>query len=88
MESFNYTTIYKTAHDVTINVNIKSGKKVGEPNHPVLLMELRATRNLEKGAKSEADTWFNHAHDAIIETFVGITNKKLQQDVWVLEERN
>lgn len=53
-----------------------------------LLMELRATENLKKGTKREADTWFNHAHDAIIETFVGITNKKLQQDVWVLEERN
>lgn len=88
LESFNYTTIYKTAHDVTIHVNIKSGRKVEEPKHPVLLMELRATESLEKGTKSEADTWFNHAHDAIIETFVGITNKKLQQDVWVLEEHN
>ena len=88
LESFNYTTIYKTAHDVTIHVNIKSGKKVEEPKNPVLLMELRATGNLEKGAKREADTWFNHAHDAIVETFVGITNKKLQQDVWALEKRN
>lgn len=88
LESFSYTTIYKTAHDVTTHVNIKSGKKVKEPKTPVLLMELRTTGNLEKGTKSEADTWFNHAHDAIIETFVGITNKELQQDVWVLEERN
>ena len=88
LESFNYTTIYKTAHDVTVHVNIKSGRKVEEPRHPVLLMELGATGNLEKGTKSEADTWFNHAHDAIVETFIGITNKKLQQDVWVLEERN
>ena len=88
LESFNYTTIYKTAHDVTINVNIKSGKKVEEPKHPVLLMELSAAGNLEKGTKSEADTWFNHAHDAIVETSAGITNKKLQQDVWVLDERN
>lgn len=88
LESFNYTTIYKTAHDVTTHVNIKSGKKVEEPKNPVLLMELRAAGNLEKGTKREADTWFNHAHDAIVETFVGITNKKLQQDVWVLEECN
>lgn len=88
LESFNYTTIYKTAHEVTIHVNIKGGRKVEEPKRPVLLMELRATGNLEKGAKSEADTWFNHAHDAIVEIFVRITNKKLQQDVWVLEERN
>ena len=88
LESFSYTTIYKTAHDVTTHVNLKSGKKVKEPKHPVLLMELRTTGDLEKGTKSEADTWFNHAHDAIIETFVGITNKELQQNVWVLEERN
>ncbi|MCP4143548.1 MAG: TIGR04255 family protein [Chloroflexi bacterium] len=88
LKSFNYNISYQTSRGITLSADIKSAKKTNNPKEPALVMELRTVGNIEKGTKSEADNWFNRAHNSIIDCFVGMTNKTLQKDVWKLKKED
>lgn len=86
IDSFRYNIAFNMPGDVNINVDIKSATKADESKAPVLVAELRTAGSMKKGSKSEADDWFDRAHDAIIATFLGMTNEKVQTEVWQLEK--
>jgi len=49
---------------------------------PVLIFEFRALGLLGAADKSEADAWFERAHEAIGDCFTVITNPDIQQRYW------
>ena len=53
---------------------------------PVLIFEIRASARLGQVTKSEADEWFERAHDCIIRCFAGMTDQDIQRSYWELQE--
>ena len=49
---------------------------------PVLIFEIRASARLGQVTKSEADEWFERAHDSILKCFVEMTDQDFQERYW------
>lgn len=79
---FNTNFGYKVSSDLQINIGIRSGFRSEQQNMPVLIFEIKTSGRLGKIAKSEADEWFERAHDAIIECFLNMTSKNIQDRFW------
>lgn len=73
---------YGIEEDLQLNIKIRNGVIIQQPDAPVLIFEIRARARLGQVAKSEADKWFKRAHDSIIRCFVGITNRDIQNRYW------
>ena len=78
---FNCNYIYIKSDDLQINIGIRNGF-TQQDNIPVLMFEIKASGRLGQVAKSGADEWFERAHDAIIECFLGITDQDIQNRLW------
>ena len=79
---FNCSFSFDTANDVQLNVGVRSGMTAEEPIVPVLLFEIKATANLITATKPDADAWFARAHAAILDCFVSITDRTIQDTHW------
>ena len=79
---FNYLTAYKLAFDLTLNVAVRSGRKATESGKAVLVLEFRALGALGAAAKTDADAWYNRAHEAIGRCFTAMTNPDIQSRHW------
>ncbi len=55
---------------------------VCDPEIPVLIFEIKASGRMGQVRKSETDGWFERAHDAIIDCFVGVTSRDIQIKYW------
>jgi uncharacterized protein (TIGR04255 family) len=79
---FNQQTRFALGADMTLNVAIRNGKSTKERGNSVLLFELRALGVLGSVGKSEADEWFNRAHDAVGDCFLNMTSPDIQGRFW------
>jgi uncharacterized protein (TIGR04255 family) len=79
---FNYLTSYKLASDLALNVAVRSGRKPTEAGSAVLVFELRALGTLGAASKSDADAWYQRAHDTIGRCFTSMTNPDIQERYW------
>lgn len=80
--SFNDVSVYKMADDLQLRVAVRSAHSAKNPEIPALVFEIRATGRLGQAQKSDADKWFDRAHTAIINCFLGMTNPEIQHKYW------
>ena len=83
--SFNCTYAFIVTPDLQLRVTIRnavSTAKPAKPEEPVLIIGIGASGRLGQATKSEADPWFDRAHEAIIDCFVGMTNEEIQHKYW------
>ena len=85
LSAFNCTYSFVESDDLQLIVSPRSG--LSGPD-PALVMEFKASQRLGQASKSEADSWFDRAHDAIISRFLNITSGDIQRDHWKLVEEN
>ena len=82
--AFNCTYIFDVSSDLWLVVavrNVVLSQESDEPN-PLLIFEIRAEGHLGQASKAETDRWFDRAHVAINECFLGITDPKIQRQYW------
>ncbi|MDD9988339.1 MAG: TIGR04255 family protein [Spirochaetaceae bacterium] len=79
---FTSTFAFETDIDVLLNVGIRSGTTVEEPIVPILLFEIKATAKLDSATKLAADSWFDRAHAAVMDCFIGMTDSNIQRQHW------
>ena len=85
---FNCNYGYRIETDMQLSIGIRSGVMAQQADTPVMIFEIRARGRLGQAAKSEADAWFERAHDAIAQCFVGMTHRDIQSEHWKrVEER-
>ena len=84
--SFNCVYTYLVNDDVNLRVSIRNGHVTENPSVPALIFEIRASARLGQVRKSVADAWFDRAHEAIINCFVGMTNPDIQHKYWKPKE--
>lgn len=82
--SFNCNSVYKMSENLEIRISVKSAHLANKPDSPALVFEIRAIGRLGEAQKSDADRWFEKAHAAIINCFVGMTNPDIQHKYWIL----
>ena len=83
---FNCRYGYQLSGFLHINIAIRSGFVTQQPSAPVLIFEINATGRPERRTKSQADAWFDHSHDTILEIFLHLTNAEVQRHYWGYKE--
>ena len=73
---------YSLSSDLQLNIGIRSGFRTQQQDVPVLIFEIKTSGRLGQITKSEADEWFERAHDAIIKCFLNMTNTDIQDRFW------
>ena len=86
--STDFNCIYShQLHDsTTLRTRIGTIEQPGRAKPPALVLEMRALKRFEDVPKTEAQKWFNSAHDIITDYFMNITNKEVQRQYWGLRE--
>ncbi|MDE0431030.1 MAG: TIGR04255 family protein [Caldilineaceae bacterium] len=79
---FNCNYSYRIEADMQLNIGIRNGIMARQADAPVLIFEIRASARLGQAKKSEADEWFERAHDSIVQSFVGMTHRDIQDKYW------
>ena len=79
---FTYITVHQLDEQLSLKVTIQTVHLAEKPEESHLKFELRATGRLGKASKSDADIWFNRAHDAIGHCFKSVTNPDIQKKYW------
>ena len=79
---FNCNYAYRITTDLQLNINIRNVVKDQQQNELVLIFEIKASGRVGQIAKSGTDEWFERAHNAIIECFVGMTSPDIQKRYW------
>ena len=81
-QGFNSNYIYNVQTDLQINIGIRAVTKVQEREAPVLIFEIRAIGNFGQVAQPATDEWFERAHGAIKNCFLGMTSSEIQNRFW------
>ena len=84
--TFNCMYHYVLAPDLQLHVTVRCAKATNEPDSPRLILEFRALGPLGGVPKSDTETWYEQAHDAIVDWFLNMTDKEVQRTYWILEE--
>jgi uncharacterized protein (TIGR04255 family) len=79
---FNCNYGYRIETDLQLSISIRSGVMAQKADAPVLIFEIRASARLGQVTKSEADEWFERAHDSVVRCFVGMTDQDIQKRHW------
>jgi len=79
---FTHTVIYQIDDQLSIQMKIQIVHPAKQPTHSNLRFEFRATGRLGGAAKSDADKWFDRAHEAIGHCFRVATNPDVQNKYW------
>jgi uncharacterized protein (TIGR04255 family) len=79
---FNCSYAYKIETDMELNISIRVGPKLEQPEVRLLIFEIKASGRVGKVAKSGTDEWFERAHDAIIKCFLDMTSRNIQNRFW------
>lgn len=82
---FNCRFGYHVEDDLRIDIAMRSGVAVQQPNIPTLAFEIKATGQPEPRTKSRADAWFDRAHDAVGKCFLHLTTSEVQK-LWGIKE--
>ena len=80
--AFNCVYAFALAPDLQLTVTVRNAVSTLGNNAPVLIIEIRAQGRLGQVSKSESDPWFDRAHDAVINCFVGMTDPYIQKTYW------
>ena len=83
---YNCNYVYVLEDDLQLRVSIRHAQSAQNPEVPVLVLEIRASGRIASANKSDADSWFDRGHQAIIDCFVRITNPDIQRKHWKLKE--
>ncbi len=79
---FNCSFAFERANDMRLSVGVRSGLTVDEPILPILLIEIKATAKLSAAAKPDVDGWFDRAHMTVMDCFLSITDRTIQNEYW------
>lgn len=84
--SYNCVFVYVIADDLQLRVTVRNAQSTRNTEIPVLVLEIRASGRIGSANKSDADSWFDRGHQAIIDCFVGMTNPEIQHKYWIPKE--
>lgn len=87
-DSLSNVTSYRIDERLNLQLTIQTGHPSDRPESSQLKFEFRATSNMEKGSKADADRWFDHAHNVIGNCFMTTTNQEIQRKFWKPMEQN
>ena len=80
---FNRQDAYEVSSGLQLNIGIRSGVvREQQQNTPALVFEIKAGGRPGRVEKPKADRWFERAHDAITQCFLGITSRDIQDHYW------
>lgn len=82
---FNCRFGYQVAGDLRIDIAIRSGVAVQQPDTLLLIFEIKATGRPGSQTKSRADVWFDRAHDAVSTCFLRLTTPEAHR-LWGIKE--
>ena len=77
----NSTVTYRINENLLIEISTKLGKRV-DTKEMVAMLEMKAHGTPTDISIEGARSWYQAAHDAIYETFLNITSKRVRQEVW------
>ena len=77
----NSAVTYRINENLLIEISTKLGKRV-DTKEMVAMLEMKAHGTPTDISIEGARSWYQAAHDAIYETFLTITSKRVQQEVW------
>ncbi len=83
----NYITTQQLDDQLNLKVTVQSAHPDEMPEKTNLRFEIRASGRLGEATKSEADKWFERAHDITGACFISMTNPDIQKKYWQLVER-
>lgn len=81
-DDFSHIFVHRLDEQLSLKVTIQNVHPNEQPEGSLLKFELRATGNLGEALKSEADKWFDRAHDAIGHYFLSATSPDVQSKYW------
>lgn len=81
LNSFNLSYVYSCDENIALTVSLQT-RRHKETDKDVLYLELKSSGALSQHTKSEADLWFDRAHNAIGDAFNGLTNRDVQRQHW------
>lgn len=77
----NSAVTYRINENLLIEISTKLGTRV-DTKEMVAMLEMNAHGTPTDISIEGARSWYQAAHDAIYETFLNITSKRVQQEVW------
>jgi len=72
--------------NLQLHAALKTAEIAGQPNSPCLILEIKALGSYSVDAKQNIDGWYDYAHDAIVTRFLGMTQERIQSELWMREE--
>ncbi|MCL2713213.1 MAG: TIGR04255 family protein [Alphaproteobacteria bacterium] len=82
---FNYLTSYQLAPDLKLQVSARTGRKAMNASESVLVFDLRAIGAMGTANTSQADQWYDRAHETIGSCFDAMTSPDIQRNYWERE---
>ena len=84
--AFNCSYGYAHAANMHLHVVVRIAESAKDPESLRLVLEFKALGPLGGVPKSDTETWFVEAHDAIVTLFLNMANKEVQHKYWIPEE--
>ena len=78
------TAVYRLNANLLIELTAKLGRRKDEPKEEITILEIKAHGTPLRLSLEAAHDWYETAHEAIYETFITYTNKRVQEEVWKL----
>jgi uncharacterized protein (TIGR04255 family) len=75
------STVWTVAKDVSLTAKVQTATMTAD-KRTALVFELSAKGRLGAATKSEADAWFDRAHEVTGKAFKGMTSPDIQARVW------
>lgn len=82
---FNLSYAYSNYDEMSLTVNLQTRRHTATQKD-ALYFELKSSGVLSQPTRSEADSWFDRAHDAIGDAFNRLTSPIVQQQHWKEKE--
>ena len=79
---FNCFYSYLVESDLQLSIRVRNAVVPQKANLALLMFEIKASTRLNGAPKSQADSWFQRAHDAIVMCFTDMTSKTAQDQHW------
>lgn len=73
---------FRTENTMHLQIAVRSGQAAQDPSVPILVFEIKAAEQVGSVSKSEADDWFDRAHDVVMDCFLGMTSHRVQTEHW------
>ena len=84
--AINSVYIYNLQSGIQLLVAVRTVESSSEPISQRLILEFRARGYMDGVLKSNTDSWFSDAHQAIVECFLRMTSVDIQTKYWIRED--